>query len=416
MKLKRLPEDFQVQELTSLTPSEGPFALYRLGKRGLGTPEAVDAVLKRWKIPRNRASYGGLKDRHAWTHQMLTLHHGPARGLKQTNIELTYLGQTDRPFTSADIDANRFRIAVRDLSDDDVRRFRSALEIVRRDGVPNYFDEQRFGSRGRSREFIAQAWARGDYERAIWLAIADPHPHDRPRQRNERQHLRAHWGDWETCGVGVEFPPARQIVAYLAIHPGDFRGAMQLLRPDMRWLYLSAFQSFLWNRVLTAWIRLHCREEQVFHMMLDGDVAAFYGSLDDSQRQSLEALRLPLPSGRLRDDAGGQAFQPDAQATEKGQISSDSPTDRPPSSLLPLVDEVLAELGLSRQDLKIDYPRGSFFSKGDRAAIFIPQNLEDQVEDDDLYPGQRKLTLGFELPRGCYATILIRRIEVGQKG
>ena len=179
MKLKRVPEDFQVEELTSLVPGEGSFALYRLTKRGLGTPEAVDAVLKRWKIPRHRASYGGLKDRHAWTSQALTIHHGPARGMKQTNIELAYLGQFDRPFTSADIVANRFRIVVRDLSDDDVLRLRSGLEGARRHGVPNYFDEQRFGSRGQSREFIARAWAKGDYERAIWLTIADPHPHER---------------------------------------------------------------------------------------------------------------------------------------------------------------------------------------------------------------------------------------------
>jgi tRNA pseudouridine13 synthase len=408
MKLKRLPEDFQVEELTALVPGEGPFALYRLTKRGLGTPEAVDAVLKRWKIPRQLASYGGLKDRHAWTQQALTIEHGPARGLKQTNIELAYLGQTDRPFTSADIAANRFRIVLRDLSDDDVLRLRSGLEGARRYGVPNYFDEQRFGSRGQSREFIAQAWAKGDYERAIWLTIADPHPHDRPRQRNERQHLRAHWGDWETCRAGVEFPPARQIVAHLAAHPDDFRGALQLVRHDMRWLYLSAFQSFLWNRVLTALIRRQCREEQIVHMMLDGDEAAFYWSLDDAQRESLAATQVPLPSGRLRDDVG-QAFQPDINTK-----ALDTPPS--PASLLGLVDEVLGELGLTRKDLKIDYPRGSFFSKGDRPAIFLPQNLEDTVADDDLYPGQRKLTLAFDLPRGSYATILIRRIEVGQQG
>jgi tRNA pseudouridine13 synthase len=151
-------------------------------------------------------------------------------------------------------------------------------------------------------------------------------------------------------------------------------------------------------------------------MMLDGDAAAFYWSLDDSQRQSLQSLRLPLPSARLRDDAG-QPFQPDTHAGHKETrpISPPGPEGPFPSAFLPLIDEVLAELGLSRRDLKIDYPRGSFFSKGDRPAIFIPQNLEDEVAADDLYPGQRKLTLGFDLPRGCYATILIRRIEVGQK-
>jgi len=129
------------------------------------------------------------------------------------------------------------------------------------------------------------------------------------------------------------------------------------VRADMRWLYLSAFQSFLWNRLLTVWLE---------------------------QNTSFSAARLPLPSSRI-------------------------PEDHP---FLPLVDQVLAERGLTRKHLKIDYPRGTFFSRGDRAAFFIPQNLSDDVADDDLYPGRRRLTLDFELLRGCYATMLIRQIEM----
>jgi tRNA pseudouridine13 synthase len=387
--LKRSPDDFQVEELSALAPGGGPFGLYRLTKRGLGTPEAVAAVLKRWHLPRQRLAYGGLKDRHALTQQMLTIYHGPQRGLKQTNLELAYLGQVDRPITSADIAANRFRIVLRDLSADDAARARGALAAIGRDGLPNYFDEQRFGSRGRSGEFIARAWCLRDYERAIWLALADAHDHDRPRQRAERQHLRAHWGNWEACRSGVEFPPAPQIVAYLAEHPDDFRGAIRLLRSDLRWLYISAFQSFLWNRMLTAWLRQQCRQEQLFQMPIDGDPVAFYWSLDGNQRQALAELELPLPSARQRLD--------------EGPVRAN-------------VEGVLADLGLTLRDLKIDYPRDSFFSKGERAAIYRPAGLAHQLAPDDLYPGRHKLSLHFDLPRGCYATILIRRLETeGQR-
>ncbi|MBC7815791.1 MAG: hypothetical protein IAG10_02705 [Planctomycetaceae bacterium] len=48
MKLKCLPEDFRVTELTDrATNGRGPFALYRLTKQSLGTPEAIDAILRR---------------------------------------------------------------------------------------------------------------------------------------------------------------------------------------------------------------------------------------------------------------------------------------------------------------------------------------------------------------------------------
>ena len=48
MKLKRLPEDFQVEELTDVAPTEdGPYAFYRLEKEGWTSPDALDTVRRR---------------------------------------------------------------------------------------------------------------------------------------------------------------------------------------------------------------------------------------------------------------------------------------------------------------------------------------------------------------------------------
>ena len=62
MKLKRLPEDFQVEELTAFAPGPtGEFALYRLTKRGLGTPETIQAITRRWQVAIrvSRRRFGG---------------------------------------------------------------------------------------------------------------------------------------------------------------------------------------------------------------------------------------------------------------------------------------------------------------------------------------------------------------------
>ncbi len=117
MKLKQLPDDFFVEEATAVSPADrGPFALYRLEKRGWSTPDALAALRRRWRIEARRVSYGGLKDRHAWTIQYLTIFHGPARGLHHHDVTVTHLGWTDAPYTSHDIRCNRFRLTLRDLS------------------------------------------------------------------------------------------------------------------------------------------------------------------------------------------------------------------------------------------------------------------------------------------------------------
>jgi len=72
------PEDFQVEELSSVRPSpHGRYTFYRLTKRGLGTIEAVEAICRRWNLSSHRISYGGLKDPTAATIQYLTIQEGP---------------------------------------------------------------------------------------------------------------------------------------------------------------------------------------------------------------------------------------------------------------------------------------------------------------------------------------------------
>ena len=51
-----------------------------------------------------------------------------------------------------------------------------------------------------------------------------------------------------------------------------------------------------------------------------------------------------------------------------------------------------------------------FFSKGTRPALFFAANLTHTVAPDELYPGRQKLRLGFELPKGAYATLVVKRL------
>src|SRR5262245_59778443 len=120
MKLKRLHEDFQVEEQIELAARGGPFALFRLSKQGLGSPEAIDAVLAQWNLSRFQVAYAGLKDRHARTTQFVTIRGGPRRGFRQENLELTYVGQVGRPIHARDIVANRFAVVIRDLTDEEL--------------------------------------------------------------------------------------------------------------------------------------------------------------------------------------------------------------------------------------------------------------------------------------------------------
>lgn len=385
MKVKQSPDDFRVEERTDLVAVEdGPFALYQLDKRDWTTPDAVAQLRNRWRIDANRISFGGLKDRHAATTQYLTIFHGPRRNFSQHGLTFTYLGQVSQAYTSQDIRANQFRIVLRALSPQETEQALRVVEEVRRDGLPNYFDDQRFGSVSANGEFIARLLVLGRFEEALRLALTDEYDFDRPSQKREKEILRDHWGDWSSCKRLLERGHMRDLVEYLLHRPTDFRGAMERLRPELRGLYLSAYQSDIWNRTLALYLTRTLPNQCLMVLLRRGDYP-FPKGLIESQRAALESLSLPLASARWKPEADDPCVE--------------------------LVRTVLVEDGFALEAMKVKGSRDLFFSKGVRAALSVPVGLRANMENDERHTGYQKLTLCFELSRGSYATLLIKRIQ-----
>lgn len=385
MKLKQSPEDFIVEELTDIVAFDrGAFALYRLEKTGWTTHDALAIVRRRWTIDGRRLNYGGLKDRHARTIQHFTIFRGPKRNLSQPRIDVTYLGQVDGPFMAEEIRANRFRLVLRSMSESDVRSAIAALEEVRSVGLPNYFDDQRFGSVGETHEFVAREMIRGDFEKALKLALVAPYEFDRAPEKREKAILADSWGDWSDCKARLERGHARSLVDFLVQHPGDFRGAVARLRPDLQGLYLSAYQSHVWNRLLARWLTTNLPPDRLSKVELALGPVPVPISMPEEMQSKWNALLLPLPSARVK---------PDITA-----------------AWLPLLESVLAEDGLTLATMKIPGLDRPYFSKGERQGCVTPAALTASDEVDDRNRGRRMLRLAFELPRGSYATMLVKRI------
>jgi tRNA pseudouridine13 synthase len=436
MKLKQQPEDFRVEELTQAEAGEkGEFAFYRLDKTGWTTPDALAAVRRRWDIDFRRLSYGGLKDRHAVTSQFLTIFRGPKRNLTHERLTLTYLGQRLEPYSAQDISANRFTITLREMSDAALSIARTALAEVEQCGLPNYFDDQRFGSLERGtrnaergvknqedaasglhstlrtphsefeQRFVAKEMVFGRWEEALKLALMAPYEFDRREAKREKATLRAHWGDWPTLKAKLPRGHARSLVDYLVSHPTDFKGAVARLRPELQGLYLSAYQSYLWNKMLALWL-LRNAESGTQDAELKTDQAE--DSALSTQHSALKYVELKL--GRVP----VPVRVPDDKRTEWESLTLPLPSSRvkpvPGALWSDIAEEVLRAEGLTLAELRIKGMEKPFFSKGERLGCVRPANLNHADEPDDARSGKRKLVLKFDLPRGSYATMLVKRI------
>ena len=254
-----------------------------------------------------------------------------------------------------------------------------------RDGLPNYFDDQRFGSVGFSGGFIARAWLAGDHEQALRLAIAEPNPADRPDTKQEKAILREFWGNWPEAKARLERSHARSLVTYLADHPVDFRGAFARVRRELRSLYFSAYQSHLWNLTLGR-------------MIERADPARAAGADRLQGRHPADPPRPRHRPGRRSSPPAGSPCPPRGPRCP--------PTGPEREAAL----EVVAAEGFAWEDLRVKHLKDVFFSKGTRPALFFAENLTHALADDELEPGRKKLRLEFELPKGAYATLVVKRV------
>jgi tRNA pseudouridine13 synthase len=79
-----------------------------------------------------------------------------------------------------------------------------------------------------------------------------------------------------------------------------------------------------------------------------------------------------------------------------------------------IFEEILKEEGIAQEDFRIRGMVKTYFRKGERRTIIFPDKLViTAAASDELNKGKHKMTVSFEIPRGAYATILIKRISYG---
>ena len=148
MKIKQKLGDFKVEEVSNFNIlKEGKFRLYLLEKRGLESFSLIKYLSKQNDIHARFFGIAGLKDRHAITKQYFTI---PSKyeikTLKEKNFDIKFLGFVNKKLRLGKLMSNKFEIVVRNLRKVELDEIYKKAEIIKKIGVPNYFDSQRFSS------------------------------------------------------------------------------------------------------------------------------------------------------------------------------------------------------------------------------------------------------------------------------
>ena len=383
MKLKQRPEDFQVTESWRFDEApRGRHHVYLMDKQKLSTFEAVDRICERFRLPRASVSYCGLKDKQGRTTQLIAVE-GPAVDVQDPDLRLKFMGRSATPLSAANTTSNRFAVTVRDLGEEDVSRLPGSLAEVRRLGVVNYFDSQRFGSLKHGQGFVVKDLMRGEFEIALKNVLARPSELDRSDDARVKQFWKEHWGDWSARNPYPGADRYTPVVRWLRDHPADYRGAFLRTEPRWRALQVFAYQSWLWNEGVKAYLRALVGVGRLLSMRYQAGTLVFPREIDAvTAKRLVHDFPLLAPASRFAD-----------AEVEKAALS------------------VLGREDQSLADLAIPGTPEIHFEPEDRPLVVHPGRLAiGEAKPDELNRGRLRVNVAFTLPPGAYATLVVKRL------
>jgi tRNA pseudouridine13 synthase len=331
-ELKQTPQDFYVREIPKYTlESAGPFTVYELRKTGISTIKALKYIAEYFTIDESKIGYAGLKDAKAVTTQYITIPHIDTPYLEQESFTLTKKGYCHRPFVLGDLAGNAFEITIRNTQNYTVHTPTKVL---------NYFGEQRFSTHNCE---IAKLILKKSYIAAVKLI-----------DENARD-------DWVYASYR----------AYRRKKPQDAVGALQQLDKQLLTLYIHAYQSYLWNRVVSTYIQQ-------------------YGEWKDTVLDVWYTTKIPAHTIQI--PLIGFDYQPSQTTPEIAQI----------------YDTLLQEEQISPRDfISRQLPHSTKEGTTRPLVVDITQLSVTQTQDT--------VRCSFCLPKGSYATVAVAQLLIEKK-
>jgi tRNA pseudouridine13 synthase len=392
--LKQRPEDFLVDEIPAYHAcGEGEHLYLLVQKRGMSTMEMIRVLADHFRVRPDRIGYAGLKDKHAITRQTVSIHIPGKKPedfplLQHDKISVLGAELHTNKLRPGHLRGNRFSIRVRGVRPTDVVTAQKVLTTLAQTGVPNRFGEQRFGML-MNNHIIGRHLIAADYEGVV-RELLGPNTFD-PALNTEARVLFVQ-GKFEEAKRHYPDAARTELKVLHRLSQGRSpRDAVRALDDTTIGYYISAFQSAVFNAVLDARVasgtlgELHdgdlaIKRENLAVFAVDAAVAA-----DPDTRLRLASLDIG-PSGPM----WGPEMMRASGAIDEREVAC------------------LAALGLTPEQLSSADVLSRRAMDGKRRPLRIPlidPEVEGGVDEHGAF-----VRCAFELPRGAFATVVMREI------
>ncbi len=376
--IKASPEDFVVEEVLadgtlvavggiSLRPRVGNWTWIHVVKRNVDTLKLVIRLSKALGLSPRDVSIGGIKDTRAVTSQIISVRGDAANLPKIPNVEFLGLWPMDRPITPSLIYGNRFTVVIRSV--ERMECAEEALKMSHAVALPNYYGYQRFGTIRPVSHLLGKALLRKDAEGFFDTMFCRIYPHESDSAKKARQ--LACRGEYQKAleAFPKKFLEERAVLRRLA-GGVDLWNAIMSIPVQILRIYVEAAQSYLFNVFLSRRMELGPLEKPI-----EGDLVELNGQVVYYVEDLGGEVVLPVvgPGARIPRGKVGEALL-----------------------------RVLKEEGLEMESF-LKMPKGLRAYGSYRKVRLEVRDFHWRVAGGDV-------ELRFTLPRGSYATVLLREL------
>ncbi|HEX2013664.1 MAG TPA: tRNA pseudouridine(13) synthase TruD [Nitrososphaera sp.] len=380
--IKQGSEGFRVSELVdgSLAGSMSHtfddrhrYPVYILEKRGIDSNHALLEIERECRM---RLRVMGIKDAKAVTTQYAgadKVIKNPPAELKSSHTRLTLKGFSKRPLGKEFLAGNSFEITIRDPRSQDLSGF--VPEIGR---IGNFYGLQRFGSERLVTHLVGREIVKRDFGRAVELLLSYTTEYDTPAGKEIRSKS-ADPGSYRQVlrmlprGMDIE----RQVLSAL-VAGKDAVSALRAVPITIRRLFVQAYQAYIFNRCLSKAIvgGEDLLQPAADDLCFEMEGPATFGRIikydPASKAKLVPAVRMP-----------GYTFQPG-----RGRFEA-------------ITKAILQEEGVIAKDFYVKEMQELSHQGGFRQAPLWCMGFSYR---------QDPLVVSFKLPKGSYATTLLREI------
>jgi len=401
-KLRAKPEDFLVKEIPSLPPEKksGKFTIAEITSTSWETNLLVRELSDRLHISKKRINFAGTKDKRAKTTQTMSFYDIPIEKIKEIKIkdvQIENIYQSDKAVKLGNLNGNYFEIIIRNINQqtkpENVSEIFSVIQ--NNGGFANFFGIQRFGIIRPITHIVGKYIVKGDFEKAVMAYIANPIKGEDEQTFNLRSNLQK-TKDFsqalKTYHIHLSFEKA--ILNKLVLNQDDFVGGLKELPKNLLTMFVYAYQSYLFNRILSMRIK-KCLP---LNKAVEGDVVlAFRNQAFDEEvipvsKNNIDKVNFQISKGKACVSSILFGYNSIFSQGEMGEIEH----------------KIIESEKFDARDFII--PEIPFVSSSGsrRAIVGFVQDFDFSLIRDDINPEKKALFLKFQLQKGCYATSLLR--------